>query len=345
MIAVALKGLAGRKVRALLTAFAVVIGVSMVSGTYVLTDTMQKAFDGIFTASYDDTDAVIAGKEIVKGSSSGNAHGARLAAREGAGAARGRARPAARSAGTTRPRPRSSAATARRSAPAARPPRPRLRRRATPVQPAEAAVGRLAAGPEPGRHRRRHGRGGELQGRRLRRRLHLRRAAPLPGDRGRDVRRRRLARRRPPWPSSTCARRRSSSHKEGVYDGISITAKEGTSPAELVRGGAAARAREPRGQGQRAAGRRAGAGDQRGPVLHPLLPARLRRHRAVRRRVRHLQHALDHRRAAHPRVRDAADPRRLAQAGHALGRHRGPRHRAAGLGHRAVRSASASPRA
>ena len=73
MIAVALKGLAGRKVRALLTAFAVVIGVSMVSGTYVLTDTMQKAFDGIFTASYDDTDAVIAGKQVVESSSSGSA--------------------------------------------------------------------------------------------------------------------------------------------------------------------------------------------------------------------------------------------------------------------------------
>jgi putative ABC transport system permease protein len=73
MIAVALKGLAGRKVRALLTAFAVVIGVTMVSGTLVLTDTMQKAFDGLFTASYQQTDAVIAGKEIVKGSQSGAA--------------------------------------------------------------------------------------------------------------------------------------------------------------------------------------------------------------------------------------------------------------------------------
>ena len=73
MIAVALKGLAGRKVRALLTAFAVVIGVAMVSGTFVLTDTIQKAFDGIFTASYAQTDAVIAGKEIVKGSESGAA--------------------------------------------------------------------------------------------------------------------------------------------------------------------------------------------------------------------------------------------------------------------------------
>ncbi|HEX5622645.1 MAG TPA: FtsX-like permease family protein [Solirubrobacteraceae bacterium] len=72
MIAVALKGLAARKVRALLTAFAVVIGVSMVSGTFILTDTMQKTFDGLFAASYDQTDAVIDGKEIVKNSTTGN---------------------------------------------------------------------------------------------------------------------------------------------------------------------------------------------------------------------------------------------------------------------------------
>ncbi len=73
MIAVALKGLAGRKVRALLTAFAVVIGVSMVSGTFILTDTMQRTFDGLFAASYEDTDAVIAGKQIVETSTSGSA--------------------------------------------------------------------------------------------------------------------------------------------------------------------------------------------------------------------------------------------------------------------------------
>ena len=73
MIAVALKGLAGRKVRALLTALAIVIGVTMVSGTLVLTDTIQKGFDSVFGASYQQTDAVIAGKEIVKGSQSGAA--------------------------------------------------------------------------------------------------------------------------------------------------------------------------------------------------------------------------------------------------------------------------------
>ena len=73
MIAVALKGLAARKVRALLTAFAVVIGVSMVSGTFILTDTMQRTFDGLFAASYEETDAVIGGKQIVETSTSGSA--------------------------------------------------------------------------------------------------------------------------------------------------------------------------------------------------------------------------------------------------------------------------------
>src|SRR3954462_6527597 len=45
----------------------------MVSGTLVLTDTIQKGFDGVFGASYQQTDAVIAGKEIVKDSQSGAA--------------------------------------------------------------------------------------------------------------------------------------------------------------------------------------------------------------------------------------------------------------------------------
>ena len=73
MIGVTLKGLMGRKLRAFLTALAVVIGVAMVSGSFVLTDTMKKAFDGIFTESYEGTDAVINGKQIVDFSSSGRA--------------------------------------------------------------------------------------------------------------------------------------------------------------------------------------------------------------------------------------------------------------------------------
>jgi putative ABC transport system permease protein len=72
MIAVALKGLAARKVRALLTALAVVIGVSMISGTFILTDTMQKSFNGLFTDASAGTDAVVRGKEVVKNSTSGS---------------------------------------------------------------------------------------------------------------------------------------------------------------------------------------------------------------------------------------------------------------------------------
>ncbi len=62
MIRVALRGLAGRKFRASLTALAVVLGVAMVSGTFVLTDTIDKAFDAIFSESYANTDAAISGK-------------------------------------------------------------------------------------------------------------------------------------------------------------------------------------------------------------------------------------------------------------------------------------------
>src|SRR5436190_11929634 len=67
------QGLLGRKLRTVLTGFAVVLGVAMVSGTFVLTDTIKAAFDQIFTSSYKNTGAVISGKEIVKNSSSGRA--------------------------------------------------------------------------------------------------------------------------------------------------------------------------------------------------------------------------------------------------------------------------------
>ena len=72
MISVALKGLAARKLRAVLTAFAVVIGVAMVAGTFMLTDTLQKSFSGLFTESTSNTDAVVRGKEVVKNSTSGS---------------------------------------------------------------------------------------------------------------------------------------------------------------------------------------------------------------------------------------------------------------------------------
>ena len=62
MLRVALKGLAGRKLRAVLTAIAIILGVAMISGTYVLTDTINNAFTSIFTQSYKNADAVISAK-------------------------------------------------------------------------------------------------------------------------------------------------------------------------------------------------------------------------------------------------------------------------------------------
>ena len=68
---VALKGLWLRRGRATLTALAVVLGVAMVCGTYVLTDTISKAFDEIFTTGSAKTSAVISGQEVVSDSASG----------------------------------------------------------------------------------------------------------------------------------------------------------------------------------------------------------------------------------------------------------------------------------
>jgi len=62
VIRFALKGMAGRKLRTALTALAVILGVTMVSGTFVLTDSIDKAFDAIFSSVYVGTDATITGK-------------------------------------------------------------------------------------------------------------------------------------------------------------------------------------------------------------------------------------------------------------------------------------------
>jgi putative ABC transport system permease protein len=59
---VALRALWGRKLRTILTGFAIVLGVATITGTYVLTDSISKAFDSIFTTIYQGTDAVITGK-------------------------------------------------------------------------------------------------------------------------------------------------------------------------------------------------------------------------------------------------------------------------------------------
>ncbi len=72
MIRFALKGLATRKLRTTLTAIAIVLGVALVTGTYILTDSIKGAFDGIFTEVYKGTDATITGQSAFDLSNNGN---------------------------------------------------------------------------------------------------------------------------------------------------------------------------------------------------------------------------------------------------------------------------------
>jgi putative ABC transport system permease protein len=70
MTAVALKGLWGRKTRSILTGLAILLGVAMISGTYVLTDTVQRAFETAFSTAFRNSSAIITAKETIKGSNS-----------------------------------------------------------------------------------------------------------------------------------------------------------------------------------------------------------------------------------------------------------------------------------
>src|SRR5256885_3158444 len=67
MTRVVLRGLLARRLRLALTAFAVALGVTLVSGTYVFTDTINASFDTIFTKAYDKTDVVVSPGDAVSG--------------------------------------------------------------------------------------------------------------------------------------------------------------------------------------------------------------------------------------------------------------------------------------
>ena len=59
MIKVAFKSLAARRLRTALTALAIVLGVAMVSAAFTITDTMRGAADSLSSAAYDGTDGVV----------------------------------------------------------------------------------------------------------------------------------------------------------------------------------------------------------------------------------------------------------------------------------------------
>ena len=65
MLKVALKGLGTRKLRAILTGFAVVLGVAFVAGTFVFTDTIDASFRDLFERASKGTDVSVQSRQAV----------------------------------------------------------------------------------------------------------------------------------------------------------------------------------------------------------------------------------------------------------------------------------------
>lgn len=65
MLALSLRGIAARKLRTALTAFAIVLGIALVSGTYLLTDTIDSTFDKVFQTANEGVDVAISPREVI----------------------------------------------------------------------------------------------------------------------------------------------------------------------------------------------------------------------------------------------------------------------------------------
>ena len=274
VIHVALRGLLGRKLRSILTAFAIVLGVAMMSGTFVLTDTIDAAFKGIFAETYANTDAVVSGKgadisfqgtqaetppfpeelldQVVELPSVGAASGIILDETNADILTKRRQGREHRRGAVVRLRNRP--------------------RRGFAVQPAEAARGRLGRERRRGRHRRRDRGQPGLQGRRHGQDRDAPAGRGVHGHRPRAVRRGPLARhrdvRRLHDPGGPAALRPRGTARPDCGRGRGRHDARGA--RRRARGGAARRSgRRPLGGG---ADRR-GSGVGRVPRLHPLLPA------------------------------------------------------------------------
>src|SRR5262245_63271782 len=61
---VALRGLSAHKLRFILTALAIVLGVGFVSGTFVLTDTINRTFTDLFNQTTKGIDVTVRSKAV-----------------------------------------------------------------------------------------------------------------------------------------------------------------------------------------------------------------------------------------------------------------------------------------
>ncbi|MDX6731130.1 MAG: putative transport system permease protein [Baekduia sp.] len=64
---IAIRGLLARKVRLALTALAVALGVTLIAGTYIFTDTINKSFENIFVQSNKGTDVALSPNNDLSG--------------------------------------------------------------------------------------------------------------------------------------------------------------------------------------------------------------------------------------------------------------------------------------
>jgi len=67
MLRIAWRSLTAHKLRTFLTTLAILLGVAMISGTYVLTDQINKGFEEIFTNAYKGVDATVTRKAAFSG--------------------------------------------------------------------------------------------------------------------------------------------------------------------------------------------------------------------------------------------------------------------------------------
>lgn len=59
MVRATIRGIVAHRVRLVLSLVAIVLGVAFVAGTYVLTDTLDRSYDGLFRDTYADVDVVV----------------------------------------------------------------------------------------------------------------------------------------------------------------------------------------------------------------------------------------------------------------------------------------------
>ncbi len=79
MLRLVLRGFVQRKLRVLLTAIAIALGVALMAGTYILTDTINHAFADVFSDSYKNKSVVVTEKETLGGSETSTLNEATLA--------------------------------------------------------------------------------------------------------------------------------------------------------------------------------------------------------------------------------------------------------------------------